>query len=482
MAKETKVPAKPLVKVAKYEILKPERWVGGERDGENCTWPELARMLWDVQYIESRIGNLFVSEKYAEFSLMRTDSVAEFSTRKASAINRQIRQDLIADGNFSEEQLNRFSKAGALPSDVLDPFLQSVVRPTVSGKNWKDISSSNSSIPNYKKNVPVCIRCDKDYHKKIFVDDDGDHKLDLGITVGSKCRIILRTGRLDDSQKDILDKLVNPDSGWSQQTFQISYNERRNKWFLSVTYRYPPQDKKLDPDVIVGAELGFGCPIVAVANNDTHASIGPREFAPIMEQIRRLQAQTIARRNQMLRGGEDSYVKDTSRGGHGRKRRFKPVDRLQQKIDNAYKTLNHQMSRKLVDFAVEQQAGSIQMEDLSGIKDTLTGTFLGQRWRYYELQEFIKYKAKEVGIEVRLINPDYTSRRCYSCGFIHEEFTREYREENKPREGGIRLFDCPVCDAEEVDPDYNAASNLTLKDIERKIKAQCRTQGLQVKS
>ena len=55
MAKKTDTSVKPLVKVAKYEILKPEKWVGGELDGQNCSWAELGRLLRDVQYIESRI-------------------------------------------------------------------------------------------------------------------------------------------------------------------------------------------------------------------------------------------------------------------------------------------------------------------------------------------------------------------------------------------------------------------------------------------
>ena len=246
-----------------------------------------------------------------------------------------------------------------------------------------------------------------------------------------------------------------------------------------MSCRFPPEEKKLDPDVIVGADLGYSCPLFAAVSNSEHARIGRREFGPITEQVRRLQSQTIARRNQILRGGKDSFVKETNRGGHGRKRRMKPIEKLQSKIDNAYKTLNHQISRRIIDFAIQQGAGTIQIEDLGSIKDPLSGTYLGQRWRYSELQQFIKYKAEEKGINVVAVDAKYTSRRCSKCGHIYREFTRKYRDENKPEGGGVCMYKCPSC-GYEADPDYNAAKNLAEADIEKKIEQQCEVQGISV--
>src|SRR5690606_21327429 len=125
------------------------------------------------------------------------------------------------------EQLNCFSRKGALPSNVLDALTQGIIKPQATGQNWSDVCKSNSSLPTYKRNLPVCIRCDKPEHRKVFVDEDGDHKLDLGVTLGAKCRVVLRTRKIDGSQKTILQRLVTPNSGWTQQTLQVSFNERR---------------------------------------------------------------------------------------------------------------------------------------------------------------------------------------------------------------------------------------------------------------
>jgi transposase len=97
-------------------------------------------------------------------------------------------------------------------------------------------------------------------------------------------------------------------------------------------------------------------------------------------------------------------------------------------------------------------------------------------WRYYQLQEFIKYKAEEKGIKVRKVNPRYTSRRCSQCGHINQEFTRKARDRDAA--GGYSArFKCPKCEYE-ADADYNAARNLAVDGIAGIIEKQCHEQGI----
>ena len=155
-----------------------------------------------------------------------------------------------------------------------------------------------------------------------------------------------------------------------------------------------------------------------------------------------------------------------------------PIRVLEGRLDKAYTTLNHQMSAAVVSFAQQQKAGVIQIENLDGLKDVLKGTFIGARWRYNQLQQFLTYKANEAGIELRTVNPRYTSRRCSKCGMIHIEFDRTYRDRHREN-GRPAPFICPNpgC-GYESDPDYNAARNLATLDIEQQIRLQCKQQGL----
>ena len=94
------------------------------------------------------------------------------------------------------------------------------------------------------------------------------------------------------------------------------------------------------------------------------------------------------------------------------------------------------------------------MENLSGIGEL--SVFL-KKWSYYDLQRKIEQKAKEAGIEVRKIDPKYTSQRCHKCGHISRENRKTQAD-----------FVCEKC-GYSANADFNAAKNIALKDIEQVI-------------
>ena len=84
------------------------------------------------------------------------------------------------------------------------------------------------------------------------------------------------------------------------------------------------------------------------------------------------------------------------------------------------KDVNHVISKELVAKAKRHSLG-IALEDLKGIRKRTT-VKKNQRnrhnsWSFYQLKEFIRYKAKIAGIPVVLVNPAYTSQECPICGF-----------------------------------------------------------------
>jgi IS605 OrfB family transposase len=60
----------------------------------------------------------------------------------------------------------------------------------------------------------------------------------------------------------------------------------------------------------------------------------------------------------------------------------------------------------LVKFACDHEAGVIQLEDTTDLKDALKGTLLGTNWRYHDLHQMVEYKADEAGIKVEYVSGD----------------------------------------------------------------------------
>lgn len=105
-------------------------------------------------------------------------------------------------------------------------------------------------------------------------------------------------------------------------------------------------------------------------------------------------------------------------------------------------------------MAAKNNCGTIQVEDLEGIN---TDNKFLKNWTYYDFQQKIEYKAKEKGIKLLKIKPNYTSQRCSKCGYIHKD--------NRPDQS---TFICQKCGFETL-ADYNAARNIATKDIEKII-------------
>jgi len=457
------------IKVLKLRILKP----AGE-----MTWADLGEILREARYRVFRLANLGVSEAYLNYHLWRSKRASDFKIRTMGELNRELRETLRNEGK-NEDQLNRFSKTGALPATVTDALSQYKLRAVTKKSKWKEVINGKSSLPTFRLDMAIPVRCDKKDQRRLEKTASNEVELDLMISARPYPRVVLATqeGSLGEGARAILEKLLENENqskaGYCQRCFEIKQDTLSRKWFLFITYDFPATEVLSSKDRIVGVDLGVSCPVYVAINNG-YARLGRRQFNPLMARLRALQNQTIRRRREIQRGGNEIISEERARSGHGRKRKLMPIEKLQGRIDRAYTTLNHQMSAAVIKFAKNNGSGVIQMENLDGLKEELTGTYLGERWRYAELQHFIGYKAKEAGIEVRKIDPKYTSRRCSECGYIYIEFNRAFRN-TEHEKGKAAKFRCPVCNYE-ADADYNAARNIATLDIENIIKLQLEKQ------
>lgn len=95
--------------------------------------------------------------------------------------------------------------------------------------------------------------------------------------------------------------------------------------------------------------------------------------------------------------------------------------------------VNHNVSKQIVETA-KSQGSIIALEDLTGIRDrtnkqprSKTERRRANSWAFYQLREFIEYKALVAGVEVVFVNPRYTSQTCHNCLNIHPVKGKSYR-------------------------------------------------------
>jgi len=110
---------------------------------------------------------------------------------------------------------------------------------------------------------------------------------------------------------------------------------------------------------------------------------------------------------------------------------------------------NHMISKRIISEALKTQR-AIVLEDLKGFRPTVRRT---QRetfstWAFGELRRFIEYKAALAGVPILVIDPQYTSQMCSSCGHV-----------SKSSRKSQALFSCASC-GETLNADINAARNI----------------------
>lgn len=422
-----------LVKVMKYQIVKPM----------DESWSDFSRLLSNIQTDVRRIANKTIQLCW-EYQNFSSDYKKKHGTYPD---NSQI--------------LHYKTIGGYCCSTLKDPFYQipSGIRDTVimnTVKKWKndlkEVTSGERSIASFRKDVPI------DLHNRNIkiVKHNNQYILRLGLLsekykkeLGKKSgQYDVQLAAKDHTQKIILDRIL--DGSYKVAASKIIHH--KNKWFISLNYKFEQFETPLDKNNIMGIDLGVVYPIYMAFNNSLHRY---KVQGGEIEKARK----TIEREKNNL-AHQAMYCGD-GRRGHGIKTRTKPVYKKRDKVSHFRETFNHKYSRYVIDMAMKHKCGTIQMEDLKGIsKDSL---FL-KNWTYYDLQQKIEYKAKELGIEVVYINPRYTSQRCNKCGCIHEE-NRENQE----------TFHCKTCGFK-TNADFNAARNIAMKDIEKIIQEQLKIQ------
>ena len=317
----------------------------------------------------------------------------------------------------------------------------------------------NVTLSHFKKDMPIII------HNKAYSIDTNDkgYCVEIGLFNLSKQkelgvkRILFNIPKLNGNEKATLQNIML--KTYKQGSAQIEYNSRKKKWILTISFSFTPKQTSVNKDLIMGIDLG----ITKVATMNIFDS-NKNEYVRMNWKEKYIDGAELIHYRQKIEARRKALsiaTKWTSSNkiGHGRKARMKSVNQIGNKYNRFKDTFNHKVSRYIIDLAVKYGVGTIQMEDLSGFSDQQSESLL-KNWSYYDLQNKIKYKAEEKGIDVIFIDPKYTSKRCSVCGNIDDA--------NRDCKNDQANFTCTCCGHHE-NADDNASKNIAIPCIDKII-------------
>lgn len=291
-----------------------------------------------------------------------------------------------------------------------------------------DIIRGIASVPSYKKDIPI------DLHKKNIklyceTDENGAvtewiFELSL-LSKKMKKELDLNNGAL--SFKAVIParskKFINPIlERCFDEVYTICGSKLKNdngKWYLLLCFSFEKKTGEIEFDKknIMGVHIAENNAVTCNFNNSKRVlSIDGGEIVSFAAQIekRRRSIGNASRKYSELCGD--------GRIGHGYHAKMKPLEKIGTKVANFRNTVNHRYSRQIVNWAVQNCCGTIQIEDLTGYATSELEKYkLMKNWSYYDLMTKIEAKAKEYGIDVIKLPYKQLQKWCANCNSLTVE-------------------------------------------------------------
>ncbi|MCU4771187.1 RNA-guided endonuclease InsQ/TnpB family protein [Bacillus toyonensis] len=186
----------------------------------------------------------------------------------------------------------------------------------------------------------------------------------------------------------------------------IRITKKSAKWIAQIFVTIPTNEKT--GTKILGVDLGLKVPAVAITDDDKVRFFG--------------------------NGRQNKYMKRKFRSIRKKLGEAKKLNALRQIEDKEQRWMqdqDHKVSRKIVDFATNNNISVIRLEQLTNIRQTARTSRKNEKnlhtWSFCRLAQFIDYKAKLVGIKTEYVNPSNTSQTCPKCSEKNKAQDRKYK-------------------------------------------------------
>lgn len=214
----------------------------------------------------------------------------------------------------------------------------------------------------------------------------------------------------------------------------------KGKVFLSVSFSTQIEQVAKPNDAVIGVDRGINYLAVATDGKRSQFFGGKR-----VKHIRNRYLKTRASLQQKKATTNTRSIRRVLKRLRGKEARF-------------MRDVNHTISRGIIDFAKQTGNPTIAIEELDGIRNNTKKRLRKEQrkdvnsWAFYQLEQYLQYKAADLGFEIVDVDAKYTSQGCSRCGHI----------EKSNRNG--HKFVCKACSFS-LHADLNAARNIKLRGI-----------------
>jgi putative transposase len=219
-------------------------------------------------------------------------------------------------------------------------------------------------------------------------------------------------------------------------------------YYIQICVEKKPP-KQQDTDKVIGVDLGR----TDIAHTSEGDHWNGQQLSRVRERYSRLRAVLQRKASKGTRSSRRRCRQLLQRLA-GKERRFQSRQRCVAKT-----WVNHRISKAIVSRAKATNS-ALALEDLTGIRERVNqqpGSKTERRransWAFYQLRQFLEYKALRAGVALILVPPAYTSQTCHKCLHIHPDPAQSYRSGKK--------FKCGHC-GWEGDADLNGANVIAL--------------------
>lgn len=246
--------------------------------------------------------------------------------------------------------------------------------------------SKYKTVPVLKK--PVCVWNNQNY-------SIGENSISMPFVVNGKSKKIDIKAIVDDRAKELLTDTLG--------TLRVT--KKGNKYIAQISVT--TESTSSLGENVVGIDLGILVPATGYCSNRKVKFFG--------------------------NGRKNKYTRrkfKTLRQKLGKLKKPKAIKTINNKEQRIMNDSDHKVSREIVNFAKNNNASVIKLEQLSNIRNTTRTSRKNAKnihnWSFYRLANYIEYKARLEGIIVEYVDPAFTSQTCPSCKTRNKVQGRKY--------------------------------------------------------